>query len=138
MKNRFAIAGFVVCAVLTTGALQTAIAQARQSESHRWEYCALTDSYGTGTREKPFGIAVVTYFENAGERAEYIRVDLETSRETLGRFDLAQKKAFAKALAKLGDDEWELIGGAPSPYVKLSTPAATDGVAIFFKRPKRL
>lgn len=51
-------------------------------------------------------------------------------------FDFAQKRAFAKAFVKLGNDEWELVGS--SPFMKLSiSNEAVDGVGIYFKRPKR-
>jgi len=137
MKNRLRIAGFVTCALLVLAAQQTVTAQARQPESHKWEYCAVTDSYGTGARDKVYGMALITYFEETGDRTEYVRVDLAPAKELTGRYDIAQKRAFAKALAKLGNDEWELVGSAPSPFIKVTNPTAPEGVSIFFKRPKR-
>jgi hypothetical protein len=137
-RTKFLTLGLHICALLAIGSLQRVSAQSRAPESHKWEYCAVTDSYGTGTQEKPFGIAVITFFEEAGYRDEYVRVDLEPPKNTgAGQlYELAQKKAFGKAFAKLGSDDWEIVGSLP--FMQLATLSYTpDRVAIYFKRPKR-
>jgi hypothetical protein len=137
-RTKLLTISLLICALFTITSRHKVSAQARQPESHKWDYCALTDSFGTGTKEKPFGIAVITFFEEAGDREEYVRVDLDPPKglEAGQLFETAQKKAFAKAFARLGNDEWEMVGS--SPFMKLSSPTnSTDAVVIYFKRPKR-
>ena len=135
--TKLLMTSLLICALSTISSHPGATAKVREPESHKWEYCALTSSYGTGTKDKPYGIAVIAFFEEGGDREEYVRVDVDSKELQPAQqgYDFAQKKAFAKAFAKLGNDEWELV--ASSPFMKLSPNEAPDGVGIYFKRLKR-
>jgi len=126
----------LIYSLLTVGLSQSVKAQASQAESRKWEYCAITDSFGTGTKDKPYGIVVITFFEEASYREESIRVDLDPKGVQASEvYEITRKKAFAKAFAQLGDDEWELVGSIP--FVKRFGSDAEDKTGIYFKRLKR-
>ena len=137
-RTKLLTLGLHICALLAISSPEHLSAQVRTPESHKWEYCAVTDSHGTGTQEKPYGVALITFFEEAGYREEYVRVDLEPPKNTGAGvlYEMAQKRAFAKAFSKLGNDDWELVGSLP--FMQIASPSNTPGrVAIYFKRPKR-
>jgi hypothetical protein len=89
----------------------------------KWEYCAIVDFE---RRQKGFSlsspyvtVAVVRYFPNNTEEIEGASVD----------------DALANALAKLGDDGWELV--AVKVEFNLTEGNGKSSPTYYFKRPKR-
>lgn len=87
----------------------------------KWEYCAIT---GFEHRQKGYAspsayVAVVRYFPN---NTEEIEGPLES-------------EALANALAKLGDDGWELV--AVKVDFQLRDGNGDTHPSFYFKRPKR-
>ncbi|MDX6382721.1 MAG: hypothetical protein QOK48_294 [Blastocatellia bacterium] len=111
----------------------------------KWEYCAITSYYSTFTSPpsqsdaKVRAVASICYFEFGGCRREEFKVELDLTefRKSLEIVTLtaAQEKAtegaLARAVAKLGDDGWEMVGEAVFTF-----GAERNNQAIYFKRRK--
>ena len=82
----------------------------------RWEYCSLSKAMVGQSRG---GLYWITYFRSGG--AQLVEVD-EPATESYGP---------AKAIAKLGDEGWEMVGVGPLEI------RVGNLNAIYFKRLKR-
>jgi hypothetical protein len=91
--------------------------QARAFDAN-WEYCAVVKAQYPGSVRLVYWIA---YFRGDAVRTEPVEADLGGN-------------AFAKAVAKLGQDGWEMVGEGPLE-IRPGAPGGTQ-TAIFFKRPK--
>lgn len=100
---------------------RTAEASARQGDSGlHWEYCAVMKAQFAGS---PRGGAYwITYFKLGGV------VDTETVETGV------TGNGFAKAVAKLGEQGWDMVGEGPLE-IRPGQPGTTP-TAIFFKRRK--
>ena len=96
-------------------------AEARGRDSDlQWEYCAVTKAQFAGS---PRGGAYwISYFRVGGS------VDTETVETSI------TGNAFAKAVAKLGEQGWDMVGEGPLE-IRPGQPGGTP-TAIFFKRRK--
>ncbi|MDQ3649724.1 MAG: hypothetical protein M3458_05470 [Acidobacteriota bacterium] len=81
-----------------------------------WEYCALTKAAYVGSNRG--GMYWITYFREAGLEV----VEVEDS--------ATERNGPAKAIAKLGAEGWEMVGGGALDLPQRST------AALYFKRPK--
>ncbi|MDT7690588.1 MAG: hypothetical protein QOJ70_2989 [Acidobacteriota bacterium] len=99
--------------------LARALAEPRDSQ---WEYCAVVKSQIPGSVRLIYWIA---YFKGEGVKIEPIEAGLSGN-------------SFGKAVAKLGEDGWEMVGEGPLDVRPDPRPgpsvAAPD--AVFFKRRK--
>lgn len=84
----------------------------------QWEYCVITRS--SASASLPRGTYALSYFRPGGPLTNYIE---ETATE---------RGALTKAIAKLGEDGWELVGEGP---IEFRSSAGSE--ALYFKRPKR-
>jgi|SRR5262245_10077541 len=89
----------------------------------KWEYCALQ---GTGSSQRHFGsqvnhTATIYYYQTSDWRKE--TVELDQGKEYDG-----ERRVIAKAIAKLGEEGWEMIQDR--------TDEGTTSW-IYFKRPKQ-
>jgi hypothetical protein len=91
--------------------------QARAFDSN-WEYCAVVKAQYPGSVRLVYWIA---YFRGEGARVENVEAELGGN-------------AFARAVAKLGQDGWEMVGEGPLE-IRPGAPSGTQ-TAIFFKRPR--
>lgn len=95
---------------------------ARKSDARtgaRWEYCAVSRAAYTGSARG--GTTYwVSYFKDAG--VEIVEIEEKVSEQ--------QGAAISRAIAKLGDEGWEMVGSS-------ELPVRTGRVeAIYFKRQK--
>ncbi len=88
---------------------------AAESPVQRWEYCVVTKSAYVGGRA---GVYWITYYRDSGVHV----VDVEDNATT--------NAASAKAVARLGNEGWEMVGAGPMDV----RGAKLDG--LYFKRPK--
>ena len=111
-------AGFAGHAV-SGGLMAPRPAEARAPRASEWEYCAVVKAQ-VGT---PRLLYWITYFRGEGVRTETVEATLGGS-------------SFAKAVAKLGEDGWEMVGEGPLEVRPDPRPGPTTGAptAIFFKR----
>ena len=95
-------------------------AAAEPRRDSQWEYCAVVKSQGLATPRLVFWI---TYFRDEGVRTETVEA-------TLGG------NSYAKAIAKLGVDGWEMVGEGPLDIRPDPRPGGSAPTALFFKRRK--
>jgi hypothetical protein len=84
----------------------------------QWEYCAVVKAQYVGSPQG--GIYWIAYFRGDGVRTEDVKAGPTSN-------------AFAKAVAKLGEDGWDMVGEGPLEIRQ--GPGGTQ-TAIFFKRRK--
>jgi hypothetical protein len=140
MRRKIAILLSIGVAALAVSLILTGFLYSQRIEAHqgsassagnqKWEYCALTNSYGT-KEINAVGLAFITYFEESGFRTEQIKIE----GEMLGTqphiaYRQAEMKAFSAAVMRLGSQGWELIGELPFP------PVSDSNKALYFKRQK--
>ena len=110
---------------------------ANNASKHKWEYCAIVDSYGTDdTNRKPaVGHVKVGYFEESGYREDTIKVQGEVAGIQPNEvYEKARRKALAVAIAQLGTQGWEMVGELP--FAKRFQSDERDRGALYFKRLK--
>lgn len=94
-------------------------AGARAAASERWEYCAVTRAQFPGSvRGGQYWIA---YFRGNNLQPQVVSAGVS-------------EDGLAKAISKLGDEGWEMVGEGPldaGPVRASNTPQA-----LYFKRPK--
>ncbi|HYO64190.1 MAG TPA: hypothetical protein VER08_11210 [Pyrinomonadaceae bacterium] len=100
-----------------SAAAQGSSPESRRADGPRWEYCAVSRAhYGGSSRG---GIYWISYFREAGVQV----VEVEES--------AVEKNGMAKAIARLGEEGWEMVGPG-----QLDIRTGTSVNAIYFKRPK--
>jgi hypothetical protein len=100
----------------------TARAAVEPRRDAQWEYCAVVKSQAIPTPRLFFWIL---YFKDEGMRTETVEAALGGN-------------SYAKAIAKLGDDGWEMVGEGPldiRPDPRPGSPGSAT-TALFFKRRK--
>jgi hypothetical protein len=107
---------------LNWGTLMPRTAEARAPRASEWEYCAVVKAQTGDPRRQIYWIS---YFRGEGVRPEPVEASLGGN-------------SFAKAVAKLGDEGWEMVGEGPLEVAPTVRPGPTIGAptAIFFKRRK--
>lgn len=146
MKSHARFAAVAAVALLVSLLGQSVSAQ-QVSRRQRWEYCAILNSAPanivTGRESTATGVASICYLQNTGCRMEDVKFDLDLAgfRKSLPPADgdgylsyAAREKvtqaALSRAIAKLGEDGWEMVGQS----VKFADE--TNPRAIYFKRRK--
>lgn len=88
----------------------------------QWEYCAVVKSQALPTNRLFYWI---TYFKGEGVKTDTVEAGLGGN-------------SYAKAIAKLGDEGWEMVGEGPLDVRPDPRPGPPSGAlnAIFFKRRK--
>ena len=99
---------------------QTAQARAasRYAADLQWEYCAVVKAQYVGSPQG--GIYWIAYFRGEGVRTEDVRVG-------------PSGNAFGKAVAKLGEEGWDMVGEGP---LEIRPGPGGTTTAVFFKRRK--
>lgn len=90
---------------------------AQRDDGRKWEYCAVTKAQFAASNRG--GVYWISYFRGGGVQVE----NVETG---------PTGNALAKAVAKLGEEGWEMVGEGPLE-VRVGTPGGTP-TALFFKR----
>lgn len=100
--------------------------QGGRSGIQKWEYCAIISAgLGTGNVGER-GIAVIRYFQAGGLKEETVEFVPGIGKRNFFLTD----EALDKAIAKLGDEGWEMVLKEPDAEDKPRT-------IIYFKRPKQ-
>jgi hypothetical protein len=84
----------------------------------QWEYCAVVKAQYVGSPQG--GIYWIAYFRGEGVRTEDVKAGPTSN-------------AFAKAVAKLGEEGWDMVGEGP---LEIRQGPGGTTTAIFFKRRK--
>ncbi len=145
------IAAFVAvtCGLLPLGMSlppQSSAQKSTRSKITRWEYCAIVGAQSDGfgaKKEKYRGVATICYFRSSGCRREEVSFDLvyteflkegadaNQSYNTYAARMRAEESAMSKAITKLGDDGWEMVG---ENRIDFSSGVEVNNRAIYFKR----
>jgi hypothetical protein len=94
----------------------TAAAQRPDVSDLQWEYCAVVKAQYLGSPQG--GIYWIAYFKGEGVRTEDVKVG-------------PTGNAFAKAVAKLGEEGWDMVGEGP---LEIRPGPGGTPTAVFFKR----
>jgi hypothetical protein len=125
-KTRYALtlmlvlaSGLVGGAISGRMAAPVSTAQAQRPDrlrgANRWEYCSVSKAVSSPTRG---GLYWITYFRDGG--IQQVEVEEQAT----------ERGGPAKAIAKLGEEGWEMVGQGPLEIRQ-------GGLnAIYFKRPK--
>ena len=105
---------------LNWGALTPRPAEARAPRASEWEYCAVVKAQSGDLRRQIYWIA---YFRGEGVRTEPVEASLGGN-------------SFAKAVTRLGEEGWEMVGEGPLDIRPDPRPGAPAPTALFFKRRK--
>lgn len=95
-----------------------AAAQRPDASDLQWEYCAVVKAQYIGSPQG--GIYWIAYFKGEGVRTEDVKAG-------------PTGNAFAKAVAKLGEDGWDMVGEGP---LEIRPGPGGTPTAVFFKRRK--
>jgi hypothetical protein len=122
------VAGLLAGSLITRSILESAKAQSISTQD-RWEYCAITGLTAVGQGKLVSSIiasAKICYFES-GCRKEAIDVSVEGS-----DFEEAKNVVLGRAVTKLGQAGWELVGEATVGLNKEG-----DRKVLYFRRHQR-
>ena len=115
---------------LTTSATFKASIAAAQAGSQKWEYCAVRNkTIFLDSSGKWRGGALIHYFQTEGTREEVIEARPELGLKSLATTAVSED-ARAKALTKLGNEGWEMVG------IEV-TGEKRDAITYLLKRPKQ-
>jgi hypothetical protein len=114
------VAGHALYGALSTPRAVQARAASADSSDLQWEYCAVTKANFVNSPRA--GAYWISYFR--GDRVETVTVETGVT-----------GNAFAKAVAKLGEDGWDMVGEGPLETNVPLRPGSSAN-AIFFKRRK--
>jgi hypothetical protein len=142
-KQRIVSIRLAVCMAVTCGLLlfgmslppQSSAQRATKGKVTRWEYCAILSAqrkWPQEDKEKYVGTATICYFRNSGCRKEEVVFELtysdylkegeatarqgESYNRSSGAPARATESALSKAITKLGDDGWEMVGKTESIF----------------------
>jgi hypothetical protein len=122
------VASLVAGTLLGRFVLESAEAQSLSARD-RWEYCAITDVTAVlsgSFSHTTIATAKICYFES-GCRKEAIEVSVDGS-----DFDDAKNVALGRAVTRLGQQGWEMVGEAT-----LRFNSAEDRKVLYFRRTQR-
>ena len=128
------ILAIIAAAVIAVRAIPTYTpsVQANQgggSGVQKWEYCAITGAGGAGSGFNYRGIATIRYLRADGWKEE--TVEFVPDFERRNDYRIHEKGALARAIAKLGDEGWEMVLKEPD------IDKTTHIDIFYFKRPKQ-
>lgn len=95
-----------------------AASQRPDSSDLQWEYCAVVKAQYAGSPQG--SIYWIAYFKGEGVRTEDVKVG-------------PTGNAFAKAVARLGEEGWDMVGEGP---LEIRPGPGGTSTAVFFKRRK--
>jgi hypothetical protein len=98
---------------------------ANQETAKKWEYCSVYPHNGYENRMgKNYVKAVISYTRGEGYSSETVESIMDYD---IPNLNFSENHAFAKAIAKLGNDGWEMVGEG----------SFREQQVLYFKRPKK-
>lgn len=110
--------------------VQAQVAEENQTSMRKWEHCSVSPINSVSqSGGKLTGTAIISYVTGAGYRTEKVEATVDGS---ISARDLAKSNALAKAISKLGDEGWEMVGEGT-----LLTESAEGQKVLYFRRSKK-
>ena len=106
------------------------VAEENQTGVRKWEHCSilpvnsLSQSAGKAT-----GTALISYVSGSGYRTEKVEATVDGG---VSAMNLATSNALAKAVSKLGDEGWEMVGEGT-----LLPDSSGNQKVLYFRRSKK-
>lgn len=103
---------------------------AENDKARQWQHCSVFPLNGVNRNAgKVTGAAVISYIYGGGFQTEKIEATVDESANSLTN---AENSALAKAISKLGNDGWEMVGEGT-----LFPADSGDQKVLYFKRRKQ-
>lgn len=110
--------------------VQAQDAKPNRATVQRWEYCTVFPVNKVYKNDgKITGTAVVYYMRDRGYQSEKVEATVDGSD---GSMNLATDNALAKAISKLGNEGWEMVGEGT-----LLSESTSNQKVLYFKRSKQ-
>jgi hypothetical protein len=122
------VAAVGVIAINPFGVSPVQANQGGRSSAQKWEHCAIIGASFSGGGFNTRGVATIRYFQGEGWKEETVDFVPDIGQR---RYEhrLYENGALAKAIAKLGDEGWEMVSTNQDKNDNVSS--------IYFKRPKQ-
>jgi hypothetical protein len=109
--------------------MRAQVPEANSTRRQLWEHCSLVpvnNFPASGGKIK--GAAMIYYVRDHGLQSERVEAVIDGDAR---RMEMAQNSAMAKAISKLSNEEWQMVGeGGLFPYTSV------DQKLLYFRRPK--
>src|SRR5262245_11601996 len=102
--------------------------QCGRAGAQKWEYFAITNVYISGGNLSERGVATIRYFHAGGRKEETVEFVPDFGKKV--EYYFIENGALSKAIAKLGDEGWEMVSKEP-------VAENTTRHIFYFKRPKQ-
>ncbi len=104
--------------------------ETNQVAMRRWEHCSVFPVNGVYKNAgKVTGTAVISYMRGGGYQSEKVEATVNDSASSMS---VAQSNALAKAVSKLGDEGWEMVGEGT-----LFPDSSSNQKVLYFRRAKK-
>jgi len=120
------VAAVGVIAINPFGASSVQANQGGKGAVQKWDYCAIIRTDREKDNFNDRGIAVIRYLQTGGAKEETVEFVPDIGKKNF----FLRDEALAKAIAKLGDEGWEMVSKDPDPE------SGTRHI-FYFKRPKQ-
>jgi len=115
-------------AINSFGGSSVQASQGGRAGAQKWEYCAITNVYASGGNLNERGVATIRYFYAGGGKEETVVFVPDFGKKV--EYYFIENGAVSKAIAKLGDEGWEMVSKEP-------VTENTTRHIFYFKRPKQ-
>jgi len=124
------LGGLVLDKFQVMRSVQAQVAEENQTSVRKWEHCSVSPVNGVSqSTGKLIGAAIISYVSGGGYRTEKVEAAVDAG---VGAMNLATSSAIAKAVSKLGDEGWAMVGEGTL------LPEGSGGQKVlYFRRPGR-
>ncbi len=151
LRVSFLVLSVIVLAGAFSSIFQPRASLAEQNVRQRFEYCAITNAQSMlprDSKENVVAVASICYIQTSGCRREEVTFELDsaeflkeigdksnTSYFLYAARVRAAESAVTKAISKLGEEGWEIVGDGPLDFVNYNE-GNMKNKAVYFKRLK--
>ena len=122
--------GFVLNKFQVMQSVRAQVAEGNQTIVRKWEHCSVSPVNSVSQSSgKLIGAAIISYVSGSGYRTEKVEATIDGG---VSDMNIATSNALAKAVSKLGDEGWEMVGEGTL------LPESSGGQKVlYFRRSKR-
>ena len=124
------LGGLTLNKIQVTQSVQAQVAEEIRTNVRKWEHCSVSPVNGvTQDAGKVKGAAIISYVTGSGYRTEKVEATVDGG---VSAMNLATSNALAKAVSKLGDEGWEMVGEGT-----LLPESSGNQKVLYFRRSKK-